>query len=118
MSLRLGPKGGDVNNERYKRFGELLTQMKTLHDAKGKDYEGNGRPYENLRSGEKFGVRPWIMASMRANEKMHRLQSFAQTESLNNESAFDSLIDIAILSMIAYVLLEEETTKTDTGMHL
>lgn len=93
--------------ERYKRFDELLVQIKALHDSKGQDYEGNGRPYENIRAGEPWGIEPWKYAMLRCSEKMRRLQTFSTTGSLNNESAFDSLIDIAVLSLIAYVLLEE-----------
>lgn len=93
--------------ERYPRFNELLKIMKTTHDKKGADYEGKGRPYENLRASEEWAIKPWIMAMMRVGEKLKRLQSYAQQGSLNNESAFDSLLDIAILSLIAYVLLEE-----------
>lgn len=95
-------------NERYKRFSELLALMKTTHDSKGADYEGNGRPYENLRAAEDWGVGSWKYALMRCEEKTRRLKSYAQGATLNNESAFDSLLDNAVLHLIAYVLLEEE----------
>jgi hypothetical protein len=100
---------------RYQRFDELLVAAKQLHDKKGRDYEGNGRPYENLREGEDWGVEPWKMAMMRAGEKLRRVKSFAKGQNLENESAFDSLMDIAILSLIAYALLEEEVTVRPCG---
>lgn len=109
--------GGSVK-ERYPRFNELLTLMKTTHDAKGADYEGNGRPYENIRTGEDWGVEPWKMAMMRVGEKLKRLQSYAQKGSLNNESAFDSLLDIAVLSLIGYVLLEESKKAEEANPFL
>lgn len=93
--------------ERYQRFDELLALMKTTHDSKGQDYEGKGRPYENIRAAEQWNIGAWQYAMIRAEEKMRRLKSFAQTGALNNESAFDSLLDIAVLSLISYVLLEE-----------
>lgn len=110
-------------SNRYQRFDELLVRMKALHDSKGKDYEGNGRPYENLREGEDWGVEPWKMAMMRAGEKMRRLKSLAHGQTLENESAFDTFIDIAILSAIGFVLYEEQVGANgikalDTGEHL
>lgn len=96
-------------SERSPRFAELLRDMQALHDAKGQDYEGNGRPYENLREGEDWGVQPWVMTMMRVGEKMRRVKSFAQKGTLQNESLTDSLMDIAILSLIAIQLLEEES---------
>lgn len=94
--------------DRYQRFNDLLIEMKELHDSKGADYEGKGRPYENIRASEQWGVEPWKMAMMRVSEKMRRIQSYANGTTLNNESVFDSLKDCSILCMIAYVLLEEE----------
>jgi hypothetical protein len=88
--------------------------MQKIHDAKGQDYEGNGRPYENLREGEDWGVQPWVMSMMRVGEKMRRVKSFAQKGTLQNESLTDSLMDIAILSLIAIVLMEEEA-KTSSA---
>lgn len=95
-------------SERYARFSELLSLMKSTHDSKGADYEGKGRPYENLRAAEAWGVGSWKYALMRCEEKTRRLKSYAQGATLNNESAFDSLLDNAVLHLIAYVLLEEE----------
>lgn len=101
-------------SERYTRFDELLSLMKSTHDSKGKDYEGNGKPYANIRAAEDWGMGSWKYAMMRADEKMRRLKSFAQTGTLSNESAYDSLLDIAVLSLIGYVLLEEES-KTSSA---
>ena len=93
---------------RYQRFDELLRLMKTTHDAKGADYEGDGRPYENLWAGEEWSIDAWKYALLRADEKMRRLKSYAKTGTLKNEGAFDSLLDIAVLAIIGYVLLEEQ----------
>lgn len=95
-------------SSRYQRFDELLRLMKTTHDAKGADYEGDGRPYENLRAVEEWSIDAWKYALLRADEKMRRLKSYAKTGTLKNEGAFDSLLDIAVLAVIGYVLLEEQ----------
>ena len=92
---------------RYAQFDALLAKMKQIHDAKGHDYEGDGRPYENLRAGEDWNIEAWKYAMLRADEKMRRLKSFAKKGTLKNESALDSLLDIAVLAAIGYVLFEE-----------
>jgi hypothetical protein len=83
--------------------------MKATHDAKGHDYEGGGRPYENLRAGEDWNIEAWKYAMLRADEKMRRLKSFAKNGTLKNEGVLDSLLDIAILAAIGYVLFDEAT---------
>ena len=60
---------------------------------------------------------------MRVGEKMRRLKSLAQGQTLENENAFDTFIDIAILSAIGFVLYEEQVgvngvKAMDTGEHL
>jgi hypothetical protein len=96
-------------SNRYAQFDALLAKMKQIHDAKGHDYEGDGRPYENLRAGEDWNIEAWKYAMLRADEKMRRLKSFAKKGTLKNESALDSFLDIAVLAAIGYVLFEEET---------
>jgi hypothetical protein len=98
-------------NDSQGRFEALLALTKSTHDAKGNDYASNGRPYENLRAGEEWGVEGWQYAMLRADEKMRRLKNFARTGSLKCESVFDSLIDIAVLSLIAYILLEDVSSN-------
>lgn len=94
-------------SNRYQRFDEILSLMKSTHDAKGADYESNGRPYENLRAGEEWDIEAWKYAMLRADEKMRRLKSYAKTGTLRNEGALDSFLDIAVLAAIGYVLFEE-----------
>lgn len=113
-----GPK---VNDSQVKtRFAELLDLMQSTHDVKGNDYASKGRPYENLRAGEEWGVDGWKYAMLRADEKLRRLKNYAQTGSLACEGVYDTLIDIAVLSLIAYILHEEEqstSTEKDEVMY-
>ena len=83
--------------------------MRETHRAKGADYNGQARDYDNLREGQDWNVKPWVMAMMRAGEKMRRVKTFARTGSLQNEGLHDSLLDIAVLSLIAHILHEEDS---------
>ena len=84
------------------RFGELLDKMRLIYNAKAADYGGN------LKAAERFGVPAWVGCLIRANDKMARLQTFARQHSLTNESAYDSLLDLANYALLAYIELERE----------
>lgn len=90
------------------RFQEILRELGALHDQKQADYGRDKDPHANVRAAEEFGVKPWVAAMVRANDKMRRLQKFAKTGHLANEGAKDSLRDIAVYAVIALVFLEED----------
>lgn len=90
------------------RFRELLRQARELHDKKQLDYGTDQDPFVNVRASSDWGVPAWIGAMIRLNDKVKRLQSFAQKGTLANESAKDSFMDIAVYALIAYVLYEED----------
>lgn len=46
-------------------------------------------------------------AIIRGTDKVRRLQTLHRKGSLANESAYDSLKDLAVCALIAYVLMEE-----------
>ena len=79
-----------------------------MHDLKQKDYGVDDDPFRNVRNSADFGVSPWVGCMIRANDKMKRIQAFAQKGELANESVLDSLDDLAVYAVIARVLLEEE----------
>jgi len=91
------------------RFHEILKELGDLHDLKQNDYGRGDDPFANLRASTEWGIRPWIGALVRLNDKVRRLQSFALKGSLANESVKDSLLDISVYSAIALVLYEEES---------
>lgn len=95
------------------RFHEILQELGDLHDKKQKDYGRNDDPFANVRASSEWGVQPWIGAMIRATDKVRRLQSFAEAGVLYNESAEDSLRDIAVYSVIALVLMEQEYNKVE-----
>lgn len=99
------------------RFHALLFEMGALHDKKQADYGREaavGRapdPFANVRASSAWGIAPWVGALMRLNDKVVRLQSFARKGSLANESAEDSMLDIAVYALIALVLYREQAEQ-------
>lgn len=89
------------------RFHELLREMGELHDKKAKDYGRDEDPLANVRASEEWGMQPWVGVMVRLSDKVRRLQSFAKKGVLENESAYDSLMDIAVYALIAFVLMEQ-----------
>lgn len=92
-------------------FDSILAEMSALHNKKGKDYGGATDPYANVRASAEFGVAPWIGALIRLNDKITRLKSFIRRGELANESALDSIQDIAVYAVIMRVLYEEENGR-------
>jgi hypothetical protein len=91
------------------RFHALLKQIGELHDRKQEDYGAEADPFANVRASQEWGVAPWIGALVRLNDKVHRLKRFAHKGTLANESAEDSLQDIAVYALIALILYREES---------
>ena len=90
------------------RFHEILGELGALHDKKQRDYGRAGDPFANVRASEEWGIAPWVGAMVRLNDKVRRLQVAAQGGTLVNESVEDSMRDIAVYSVIALVLWEQE----------
>lgn len=94
------------------RFHELLVETGELHDLKQADYGTDSDPFANVRASAAWGVRPWVGAMVRLNDKVTRLQSMVATGGeLKNEPVEDSLRDIAVYALIALVLYEEENAN-------
>ena len=90
------------------RFHELLNTIGALHDVKQRDYGSDTDPFANIRASQEWGIAPWIGALVRLNDKVHRLKRFAKKGVLANESAKDSMLDIAVYALIALCLYEEQ----------
>jgi hypothetical protein len=89
------------------RFHALLAEIAELHDKKQQDYGRTADPFANVRATEEWGMPAWVGAMMRLNDKVRRLQKLAQVGSLANESAEDSMRDIAVYALIALILYRE-----------
>jgi hypothetical protein len=90
------------------RFHALLKEIGDLHDKKQQDYGTDNDPFANVRGSSAWGVHPWVGAMIRATDKLKRLQTFAQKNTLVNESVRDSFMDLAVYSLIGLILYEEE----------
>jgi hypothetical protein len=88
------------------RFHALLAEIAELHDRKQMDYGRTADPFANVRATEEWGMPAWVGAMMRLNDKVRRLQKFAQVGSLANEGAEDSMRD-AVYALIALILYRE-----------
>lgn len=97
------------------RFHAILAELGALHDRKQQDYGRKSDPFANVRASEDWGPAPWVGSMIRATDKLRRLQSFVQNGTLANEGVEDSLRDLAVYSIIALVLWEEEKANGQRG---
>ena len=95
----------------HPRFFELLLQMAETHSAKDHDYTAGGVPYSNIReSAKEVGIPAWKAALIRLGDKRSRLRTFVQCveSQVKTESMGDTLLDLAVYSLITLILYEEE----------
>lgn len=108
---------GVVNMPRHPlsaRFHELVKEISDLHDKKQADYGRENDPFANVRGSREWGIDDWVGAMIRLNDKVKRLQVYAQRGSLANEGVEDSFKDIAVYAIIALCLWEEgRSTKVE-----
>ena len=90
------------------RFKELVWEILRLHAKKQQDYGSDEDPFANVRASQEYGVPAWVGALVRANDKVTRLKNFARKGALANESARDSMLDIAVYMLIAVILYDDE----------
>lgn len=88
------------------RFHDILHELGELHDLKSRDYGTQEDPFANIVASQEWGITPTLGALLRLNDKVNRLKTWQRTGSLANESAHDSLRDIAVYAIIALVLDE------------
>ena len=93
-------------------FDQVLKEMGELHHKKQSDYGRTHDPYANVRASEDFGIDGWIGCAIRMNDKMRRIQKFASTGELANESIEDAFLDLAVYAIIG-LCLYRETTGTE-----
>ena len=93
-------------------FDQVLKEMGELHHKKQSDYGRTHDPYANVRASEDFGIAGWIGCAIRMNDKMRRIQKFASTGELANESIEDAFLDLAVYAIIG-LCLYRETTGTE-----
>ena len=95
-------------------FESILQELQALHDKKAADYGQAGDPMANVRASEAFGIPAWIGVAVRMNDKVVRIQSFCQKGKLENESLEDSIMDIAVYSIMMLQLYRESKSVDKT----
>jgi hypothetical protein len=93
------------------RFYQLLDEIAELHSRKNHDYAKTDEPLSNFRQCEAFGIPAWKGILVRLSDKWSRLTQLAGGKVPKNESLRDTLIDNAVYSLLAILLLEDEGTK-------
>ena len=88
-------------------FFEVLEELASMHEKKGKDYGTGQDPLANVRASVNWGIPDWVGTMVRANDKIIRLQNAAKGSTLVNEGIEDSLLDLASYAIIALVLYRE-----------
>jgi hypothetical protein len=92
---------------RNPKFDALLAEIKALHDSKNSDYAHDADPLSNFRRAKAFGVSPVTGVALRMSDKWSRIEQLMSGKTPKNESLRDSLIDNAVYSLIAVMLLDE-----------
>jgi hypothetical protein len=110
----MGAEAAVARHPNSARFHEILKELGELHDKKQADYGRGDDPFANVRASVDWEVPGWVGALIRGTDKLRRLQSLRRNGKLENESAADSLKDLAVYSVIALVLYEQETQKHET----
>ena len=99
-----------TSEEQSKRFYEILSTIKNLHDAKRHDYGAKEDIFANFRLSNLAGISPWKGSVVRMGDKYSRICSFIKNGDFKfkEESIKDTLMDMAIYSLITIILYEEE----------
>lgn len=89
-------------------FIPLLEEIRELHKRKRHDYGGDD-PLANLKLCEMAGIPAWHGVAIRMTEKLSRLLNFIKQGKLavKDEGIRDTLLDMAVYSLLVIVLLEE-----------
>ncbi len=95
------------------RFHEILYEVGALHDKKQKDYGTKDDPFANVRGATRFGLPAPMGAFIAMSDIMQRIESFCINGRLENEPLDNALRDMAVYSIIALVLYEEEQAAKD-----
>ncbi len=95
-------------------FYKLLEQMAELHSRKNHDYAGTSDPLKNLRACIRLELDPFIGVMVRLQDKWSRIEEFVKSKTLlvKNESVEDTLMDNAVYSLLAIILLREQKAGT------
>ena len=105
--------GEYIGEHGHPRFYQILQKMAELHSRKNHDYSGTDDPLKNLHAVEKIGITPFMGVLVRLQDKWSRIEQFANSGKVlvKDESVIDTLMDNAVYSLLAIILLEEQKFK-------
>ena len=89
------------------RFYQLLEECAQTHSGKSFDYTPADDPLANFKRSEKLGVPAWKGCMVRMGDKFGRLEQLANGKAPKNESLRDTLMDLAVYSLLCVLLLED-----------
>ncbi len=103
-----------MSSTQSERFNEILNVIKKLHDAKRHDYGAEEDVFANFRLSELAGIPAWQGSVIRMGDKYARISNFIKKGDFKfkEENIKDTLMDMAIYSLITMVLYEEEMFNT------
>lgn len=99
-------------------FIELLHQMEELHRKKNAGYSGNSLdPFKNFRECEDIDVSAFRGCLVRMCDKWSRVKNLVKNPDNEQvgEAITDTLMDMAVYSLIAICLYEEQNQKKEKG---
>ena len=83
-------------------------EIKELHDKKNTDYAVDKDPFSNFRECEKIGIPAYKGIMVRMSDKWSRLCNLISKDSEGNyESIEDTFKDLAVYSLIAYLMYQD-----------
>lgn len=89
-------------------FYDLLEKMADLHARKNANYADPTDPLSNLRRCERLGISPFLGVLVRLQDKWARIENLVRgVPDQVGESLEDTLMDNAIYSLLAIILLRE-----------
>ena len=102
-------------NKQSKRFYEIIDVIKKLHDKKQHDYADTDDIFANFRLSELTGTPAWQGSIIRMGDKYARLCNFIKKGEFKfkEENIKDTLMDMAIYSLITMILFEEAEMKKE-----
>lgn len=96
----------------HPRFYEILKEMAELHSRKNHDYSDSKDPLSNLKMCESMGICDSMVGLLvRLSDKYSRLVQLIAKKKENlvkDESVKDTLMDMAVYSILGIILLEEK----------
>ena len=100
----------------HPRFYDLILRICELHARKNHDYAGKEHPLSNLKRSEEFGVEAWKGTLVRMSDKWDRITHLALDNNpmVKGESILDTLMDMAVYSLLAVILFEELNDSRNT----